>query len=245
MFLWRFFSYAPLCLISKAGHLFLRLAWAIRCTIYDDSKQGSLHRHNPTYMANQHMWAACNFLQLLLIGVLECQDPLFGCSVCFACDHSICVWSFNLRVIIQFACGHSICVWSFNLRVVIQFVCDHSICVWSFNLRVIIQFACDQSIMLMANLGATRYAAWRGFFLPEAWLFRSYVGLARTVYIHRIFGDFPAKNTVYTPHIYGSGQTYSYALQGIGLARAVSRHTSDLPLPNIPHITIFLRAHTE
>ena len=168
MFLWRFFSYAPLCLISKAGHLFLRLAWAIRCTIYDDSKQGSLHRHNPTYMANQHMWAACNFLQLLLIGVLECQDPLFGCSVCFACDHSICVWSFNLRVIIQ--------------------------------------FACDQSIMLMANLGATRYAAWRGFFLPEAWLFRSYVGLARTVYIHRIFGDFPAKNTVYTPYIYGYGQ---------------------------------------
>jgi len=34
----------------------------------------------------------------------------------------------------------------------------------------------------------------------------SYLGLARTVYIHRIFGDFPAKNTVYTPYIYGSGQ---------------------------------------
>ena len=25
---------------------------------------------------------------------------------------------------------------------------------------------------------------------------------------YRIFGDFPAKNTVYTPYIYGSGQTY-------------------------------------
>jgi hypothetical protein len=38
------------------------------------------------------------------------------------------------------------------------------------------------------------------------------VGLARTVYIHtvydRIFGDFPATNSVCTPYIYGSGQPY-------------------------------------
>jgi len=27
------------------------------------------------------------------------------------------------------------------------------------------------------------------------------IGLARTVYIHRIYGDFPAKNTVYKPYI--------------------------------------------
>ena len=33
----------------------------------------------------------------------------------------------------------------------------------------------------------------------------TYGGLAKTVY-DRIFGDFPAKNTVYTPYIYGSGQ---------------------------------------
>jgi len=26
----------------------------------------------------------------------------------------------------------------------------------------------------------------------------------------RILGDFPAKNTVYTPYIYGSGQRYEY-----------------------------------
>ena len=36
------------------------------------------------------------------------------------------------------------------------------------------------------------------------------VGLAKTVYIHtvydRIFGYIPAKNTVYTPYIYGPGQ---------------------------------------
>jgi hypothetical protein len=32
------------------------------------------------------------------------------------------------------------------------------------------------------------------------------LGLAIIVYIHRIFGDFPAKNTVYTPYMYGSGQ---------------------------------------
>jgi len=32
-----------------------------------------------------------------------------------------------------------------------------------------------------------------------------------TVY-DRIFGDFPAKNTVYTPYIYGSGQPYLYDL---------------------------------
>ena len=40
-----------------------------------------------------------------------------------------------------------------------------------------------------------------------------YVGLARTVYIHRIrsiYGGFPAKNTVYTPCIYGSVQPYIY-----------------------------------
>jgi len=33
------------------------------------------------------------------------------------------------------------------------------------------------------------------------------------IYIHtvydRIFGDFPAKNTVYAPYIHGSGQPYS------------------------------------
>jgi hypothetical protein len=28
----------------------------------------------------------------------------------------------------------------------------------------------------------------------------------------RIFGDFPAKNTVYTPYIYGSGQPYTQNL---------------------------------
>jgi len=27
----------------------------------------------------------------------------------------------------------------------------------------------------------------------------------------RIFDDFPAKNTVYTPYIYGSGQPYIHA----------------------------------
>jgi len=49
----------------------------------------------------------------------------------------------------------------------------------------------------------------------------SYVGLARTV-IHtvydRIFGDFPAKNTVCKPYIFGSGQPYTYAvLKVLGL----------------------------
>ena len=29
--------------------------------------------------------------------------------------------------------------------------------------------------------------------------YHTWLGLARTVYIHRIFGDFPARNTVYTP----------------------------------------------
>ena len=33
------------------------------------------------------------------------------------------------------------------------------------------------------------------------------IELARTVY-DRIFGDFPAKNTVYKPYMYGSGQPY-------------------------------------
>jgi hypothetical protein len=34
------------------------------------------------------------------------------------------------------------------------------------------------------------------------------------IYIHRIFGDFQAKNTVCTPDIYGSGQPYSCAIHG-------------------------------
>ena len=43
----------------------------------------------------------------------------------------------------------------------------------------------------------------------------SYVlGMARTVYIctvyDRVISDFPAKNTVYTPYIHGSGQPYIY-----------------------------------
>jgi hypothetical protein len=32
-----------------------------------------------------------------------------------------------------------------------------------------------------------------------------------TVY-DRIFGDFPAKNTVHTPYIHGSGQPYVYSM---------------------------------
>ena len=28
-----------------------------------------------------------------------------------------------------------------------------------------------------------------------------YVELARTVYLHRMYGDFPAKNAVYTPYL--------------------------------------------
>jgi len=36
------------------------------------------------------------------------------------------------------------------------------------------------------------------------------IELARTVYMHRIFGDFPAKNTKYTPYIYGSRQNPKY-----------------------------------
>jgi hypothetical protein len=43
-----------------------------------------------------------------------------------------------------------------------------------------------------------------------------YIGLARIVNIYtvydRIFGDFPAKNTVYTPYIYGSGQPCIYTV---------------------------------
>ena len=41
----------------------------------------------------------------------------------------------------------------------------------------------------------------------------STLGLARTVCIYTVYdrtlGDFPAKNTVYTPYTYGSGQPFS------------------------------------
>jgi hypothetical protein len=44
-------------------------------------------------------------------------------------------------------------------------------------------------------------------------------GMAITVYIYtvhdRIFGDFPAKVTVYTPYIYVSGQPYKSSFQDV------------------------------
>jgi hypothetical protein len=42
-----------------------------------------------------------------------------------------------------------------------------------------------------------------------------HVGLARTVYIHRVFGGIPAKSTAYTPYRYGSGQLYVYGLANL------------------------------
>ena len=41
------------------------------------------------------------------------------------------------------------------------------------------------------------------------------------VYIHRLFGDFQAKNTVCTQYIYGSSQPYYLCLELVGLGRAV------------------------
>jgi hypothetical protein len=38
----------------------------------------------------------------------------------------------------------------------------------------------------------------------------------------RIFGGFPAKNTVYTPYIYGSGQPYIY-VSGGHLSRSLEK----------------------
>jgi hypothetical protein len=42
-----------------------------------------------------------------------------------------------------------------------------------------------------------------------------YLGLAGTVYICCIFGDFPARNTVYTLYIYGSGQSCLYRCNNV------------------------------
>jgi len=44
-----------------------------------------------------------------------------------------------------------------------------------------------------------------------------------TVY-DRIFGDFPAKNTVYTPFIYGSSQPYMYTVLAAGIIRNIRRN---------------------
>jgi len=45
-------------------------------------------------------------------------------------------------------------------------------------------------------------------------LTHSYIGLAITVYVYtiydRTFGNFPAKNAVYTPYKYVYGQPYTY-----------------------------------
>ena len=73
-------------------------------------------------------------------------------------------------------------------------------------------------------------------------LFVSCVGLAKlyicTVY-DRIYGDFPAKNTVYTLYIYGSGQPYIGSIHTlIDLVRFVASSLLLSPLPcaltNVP-----------
>jgi len=41
-----------------------------------------------------------------------------------------------------------------------------------------------------------------------------------------IFGDFPAKNTVYTPYIYGSGQPYLYGHVSVNIKTMKSKAAS-------------------
>jgi hypothetical protein len=46
-------------------------------------------------------------------------------------------------------------------------------------------------------------------------IFLHYPGLARTVYdtlYMTVYCDFPVKNAVYTPYIYGSGQPYIFLI---------------------------------
>jgi len=63
------------------------------------------------------------------------------------------------------------------------------------------------------------------------------VGLART-YIYtvydRIFGDVPAKNTVYTPYIYGSGQPYTSGTKPSPVLPDIAK--APLPKSNIAKI---------
>jgi len=85
-----------------------------------------------------------------------------------------------------------------------------------------------------------------------------YVGLARTVY-DRTFCDFPAKNTVYTPYIYGPGQPYIH----LGLARTVctcriwpyvwlipAKHAAHIPYihssgqPHVDHVQVQVHLYT-
>jgi len=65
---------------------------------------------------------------------------------------------------------------------------------------------------LLTGLGLTNLQGW-----PEPYIY---------VYIHRIFGDFQAKNTVCTPYMHGSGQPYKpvYVPIWLGLARTVYMH---------------------
>jgi hypothetical protein len=66
----------------------------------------------------------------------------------------------------------------------------------------------------------------------------TFIGLARTVYIYtvfnRIFGDFPARNTVYALYIYGSGQPYTFMFPRLH----THKHT------NI-HAHVHTQTHTE
>jgi hypothetical protein len=74
--------------------------------------------------------------------------------------------------------------------------------------------------MLMVGHCIPRCLSYIG--LPEPYIYTVYDCIPRVgqnriyiyiyVYIHRIFGDYQAKNTVCTPYIYGSGQPYVYLI---------------------------------
>ena len=78
----------------------------------------------------------------------------------------------------------------YQVRLMTAHTCTHvCMCVCVSVCRTLLGTRCDRRLQIISYV---------------------YVGLARTVFIHCVFGEIPAKNTVYTPYIYGSGQPYIY-----------------------------------
>ena len=114
-----------------------------------------------------------------------------------------------------------------------------ALCHWStFSRQARVIRGCDWWCTVTWSLALRHSKMSPSVWLPFCWGTYWWLGLARTIYMHRIwpyiccgaFGDFPNKSTVYTPYIYGSGQPYSCVsscvLQELVRARWHAQHAT-------------------
>jgi hypothetical protein len=115
-----------------------------------------------------------------------------------------------------------------------------ALCHWStFSRQARVIRGCDWWCTVTWSLALRHSKMSPSVWLPFCWGTYWWLGLARTIYMHRIwpyiccgaFGDFPNKSTVYTPYIYGSGQPYGLTHHWRANALACSSEGEWLSLP--------------